>query len=263
MEFLEAVLQGDAPEAALPSRSPRVRVRKRPALEFIQIFGERNSGTKHLKALISGSALEPDKILGAYATKTDPVNKARMIGYKHYYPRPEKIAKHQKSTLFLVIYKNPYTWIRSMLVKPYHFKGSLEGKGIEDLPGLKLAGFDVHGKEIPDVHPETGELLTMFGLREHKIRAWEGLASMVDNVAYINYEDLLLNPTAVVTHVVEEFPALFNGTVPDHVADPKYLAKYISPEPFSEAEMAVLNAGIEWEAEAIAGYEKDNLFIPH
>ena len=243
-------------------RPPSVRIHK-AGPRYIQIYGERNSGTKYLTQLISENALDPDVVLGSYASKKDPVNKAKMIGYKHYYPQAAKLAQHQSKTLFLVVYKNPYTWIRSMLSKPYHFKECLAGKTIEDLPSLELAGFDIHGREIPDVHPVTGKRITMFELRKYKILEWEKLSQTVDNVVFVNYEDLLLSATAMMQSITDEFAGLFHaGPVKNHIPDPKYVKKYVSPKPFTDRQMQVMNDNIDWSTEAIAGYEKDNLFIP-
>ena len=233
-----------------------------PRLTHIQIYGERGSGTKYLTSLVSEVMIEPENVLGSYATKTNPENKAKMIGYKHYYPNTKKISKHGRGTLFLVVHKNPYTWIRSMLKKPYHFKADLEGKTILDLPGLRLAGLDVHGRQIPDVHPETGELLTIFELRRQKILAWEKLTALAENVAFLNYESLLQHPTENTQAIVDAYPSLFSvKTVPLRKPDPRYLEKYMSPQPFTEAEMDVMDSHIDWEAEAIVGYQKGNLFI--
>ena len=242
--------------------TPRVRI-VRSGPTYVQVYGERNSGTKYLTQLIREAARAPDNVLGAYASRSDPVNRARMIGYKHYYPRPEKLALHQHETLFVVIYKNPYTWIRSMLGKPYHFRECLDGRAIADLPGIRLAGHDIHGREIPDVHPETGERITLFELRKFKILAWEALADQVENVAYVNYEDLLVSPSETMQAIIDAFGGFFaEGTAPRHEPDPKFVAKYVSPAPFDPADMAVMDAHIDWEAEALAGYERGNLFVP-
>ncbi|MBV1869008.1 MAG: hypothetical protein KUG69_14055 [Marinosulfonomonas sp.] len=248
--------------AGLIRRKPRVRLQK-PRMTHIQIYGERNSGTKYLTQLVSLNARDSDSVLGSYASKKDPINRAKLIGYKHYYPRPEKLIRHQDKTLFLVIYKNPYTWIRSMFAKPYHFRNCLEGKSITDLPNIKLAGFDIHGRAIPDTHPDTGERITLFELRKFKIQQWENLVNLVGNVAYINYEDLLLSPTEVIQRIVDEFGSWFDDTnVPEQVPDEKYVTKYITPKPFSDDELTVMNANIDWSAEALAGYEKNNFFVP-
>lgn|GEM_PF-6173547 len=249
------------PPAQSPDK-PRVRMH-RAGLTHIQIYGERNSGTKYLTQLITDNVLDQNCVLGSYANKKDPINKARLIGYKHYYPRPEKLAKHQAETLFLVIYKNPYTWIRSMLAKPYHFKDCLKGKTILDLPDLELAGYDIHGREIPDVHPDTGKRITMFDLRKFKIQEWEKLSHSVSNVAFVNYENLLVSPTPIIQAIADEFGSLFrDGDVVEHIPDEKYLAKYVTPAPFSDEEIAVMNANIDWSAEARIGYRKNNFFIP-
>ncbi len=260
--FLGITVSQPGPARIKPAQSGApVRI-KRPDLTHIQIFGERSSGTKYLTSLIAENMKDPGNVLGSYASKKDPVNKAKRIGYKHYYPNPTKIAQHQRETLFLVVHKNPYTWIRSMLGKPYHFKACLEGKSVTDLPELKLAGYDIHGREIPDVHPVSGARLTMFELRKHKILEWERLANYVDHIAYVNYEHLLMQPSEIVQAITDAFPSLFaSPRAPDHVPDPHYVSKYVTPKPFSGAEMEVMDTHIDWEAEAILGYKRGNLFI--
>lgn len=256
----------DTQSVARPTPTPKAPAQlriHRGGLRYIQIYGERNSGTKFLTQRIMENARNPDTVMGSYATRTDPVNRARLIGYKHYYPRAEKLAKHQHETLFLVIYKNPYTWVRSMLAKPYHFKASFEGKTIADLPDVLLNGVDIHGRPIPDVHPETGAQINLFELRRHKILRWEALAEQVANVVYVNYEQLLVRPTELTQQIVDAFPSVFaNPRAVVHVPEERYVHKYMSPAPFEPAETAVMDAHFDWEAEAMAGYAKGNLFVP-
>lgn len=42
----------------------------------------------------------------------------------------------------------------------------------------------------------------------------------------------------------------------------KYVGKYVTPEPFSEAELAAMDGAIDWDTEARIGYARGNLFIP-
>lgn len=233
-------------------------------LKYVQIFGERNSGTNYLKRLVSENMNEPENVLGSYATKSNPNNLAKLFGYKHYYADPKKVTREEQAeTLFLVLYKNPYTWIRSTLSKPYHFQACLEGRSITDLAELRLEGFNVRGLQIPDVHPETGELVNIFELRRHKIRNWEGLIDQVDNVVYLNYELLLLYPTEIVQSICDDFGSLFaTKTVTQREPDMKYVEKYVEPEPFTDAELAVMDANIDWQTESLIGYQKGNFFIP-
>ncbi|MEL6644706.1 MAG: hypothetical protein AAFQ79_12290 [Pseudomonadota bacterium] len=243
-------------------RRPFVRLRS-GGLQHIQVFGERNSGTKYLSQLVGEAARDPEVVMGSYASLKDPVNKAQFIGYKHYYPQLARIARVQSRTLFLVIYKNPYTWIRSMLDKPYHFKKCLEGKSITDLPNVRLHGVDIFGREIPDVHPHTGERLTLFELRAQKIQQWEALSYNVHNIAFVNYEHLLVSPTDTLQPIIDAFPSLFiDRLAPQYEPDPRYIDKYVTPAPFTDAEMAVMDAHIDWRMEELAGYEQGDLFLP-
>ncbi len=245
------------------ARLVRVHENTQNPLRYIQLYGERNSGTNYLKRLLTVHMRVPENFVGSYATKSNPVSSAKLMGYKHFYVNPEKVAKHQSRTLFLVIYKNPYTWLRSMMEKPYHFRASLEGKVLTDLPDIKLDGRDSRGTKIKDVHPETGADVTMFELRAHKIANWEGLVDQVDNVAFVNYEHLLMYPTQIVQTIVARFGSLFHTQhIPHILTDKRYLDKYVTPEPFADGEMDAMDAHINWDAEARVGYAKGNLFIP-
>ena len=240
----------------------RIQTASDQMLSHVQIFGERNSGTNHLRKLVEENMHNPENFLGSYSTNSNPENTARRFGYKHYYADAEKIKENQSDTLFLVIYKNPYTWIRSTLHKPYHFKSCLNGKSIYDLPSVRLFGTDSRGRQIPDVHPESGENIDIFELRHHKIQNWENLKNLVDNVAYINYETLLLEPTKTIQSILINYASLFKvSKAPVYVTDKAYLDKYSNPQTFSESEMEVLNTNIFWNSENFIGYEKNDLFI--
>ncbi|MBV1903944.1 MAG: hypothetical protein KUG58_09940 [Marinosulfonomonas sp.] len=126
-----------------------------------------------------------------------------------------------------------------------------------------MAGLDIHGREIPDTHPDTGERITLFELRKFKIQRWENLVKLVGNVAYVNYQDLLLSSIKIIQRIVDEFGSWFDDTkVPEHVPDKKYVRKCITPEPFSDNELTVMNSNIDWSVEALAGYERNNFFVP-
>ncbi len=235
-------------------------------LEFIQIYGERNSGTNILKNSLECYIEGENRVLGSYKTKYDDFNGAKIFGYKHYYPRYDKLfGKNNdicRKTLFLVIYKNPYTWIRSMINKPYHFKNCLEGMNIEDLENFKIEGFNIYGKSMPDVHPDTGDLLTLFDLRRYKIEQFEDLKYKVENVGYVNYEELLINPFKILTQITKTWPSLFVTTEMLYFeSSKKYLEKYIPPKSFTELEMEIMNRCIDWEKENLIGYKKNNLII--
>ncbi|MEM9343495.1 MAG: hypothetical protein AAGA87_10665 [Pseudomonadota bacterium] len=224
---------------------------------YVQIYGERNSGTTYLSKLIQDNMRVSKNLLGLAKSEATPLGHD-VFGYKHWFPVWEKLADpRQAETLFLVIYRNPYTWIRAMMDKPYALSRSLSGRTIADLPAIKLAGH-MNGKDTKnEFDPVTGEQLTIFELREKKIEYWEELKSRVANVAYVNYEDLLENPPGVVEGLADRFPGLFSQPLSlDRKPFREQLEEFKSPVELADAERDAIESAIHWDSERAIGYRK-------
>ncbi|MEO1580025.1 MAG: hypothetical protein AAFS05_15250, partial [Pseudomonadota bacterium] len=73
----------------------------------------------------------------------------------------------------------------------------------------------------------------------------------------------LLSPAATLARIVKAFPGAFNDhPLPELAPDPAYVEKYLRPEAFTEDEMAIMDAHLDWTMEALAGYAQGNLFVP-
>src|SRR5690606_23200560 len=108
-----------------------------------------------------------------------------IFGYKHWFLNWEKLSDLRKEqTLFIVIYRNPYTWVRAMMDRPYALAKAIEGHSIKDLPHIKLVGH-INGKNTSnESHPDTGNELTLFELRKLKIESFQTLKSRAHQVVY-------------------------------------------------------------------------------
>lgn len=93
-------------------------------IKDVQIFGERCSGTNFIHALIE---------------RNFDVTVTSDYGFKHWFipgvhPRGKpnrttdlesrKNLKDSNNTLFLFVFRNPYSWLQSLYLKPHHSEGS-------------------------------------------------------------------------------------------------------------------------------------------
>jgi hypothetical protein len=226
-------------------------------IEYVQLFGERNSGTSFLGKLAQANQRNPANFLGNKPTETAPLG-AELFGYKHWFINWEKLRdERRRQTLFLVIYRNPYTWIRAMMARPYALERSIGGRPVADLPGIALVGH-INGRDTRnELHPETGETINIFQLRKHKIGHFEKLKDQVENIAYLNLESLVRDPAGTMRSLQASFPSAFRVTLDLDVAAPRALHREcITPEPFADDDMNILDTAFDWEAEERIGYTR-------
>ncbi|MEL6227994.1 MAG: hypothetical protein AAFR01_13395, partial [Pseudomonadota bacterium] len=224
-------------------------------LDFIQIYGERNSGTTYLAKLLQDNLKTPSHVLGLAESDETPLGN-KIFGYKHWFLNWDKLKDpRQAATLFIVVYRNPYTWVRAMMDRPYALERSLTGKAIADLPDTLLAGH-INGKDTQnEFDPETGEQLTLFELRQKKLRCLEQLKDHVDNVVYLPLEELLADPAAVMAELAITFQDTFRVPLDtDRAPFRELLKEYRAPHLFNRRAHAVLDAHIDWATELAAGY---------
>ena len=164
-------------------------------IKYIQIFGERCSGTKYLEGLIDRNF--------------EDIQITKSFGYKHWFiknhfPRgkPNTSTDYEcirplsdsDDTLFLVIYRNPFDWLRSLHLKPYHAPNH------QRLTFSKFIRKKWVSYETNQVNPlwpkndnnyyfieEAGNIIQ---LRTQKILHFNNLKNVVNHVRFINYEKL-------------------------------------------------------------------------
>ncbi|WP_310620130.1 ATP-binding protein [Flexibacterium corallicola] len=241
----------------------RIHKANDPSIRYVQIYGERNSGTSFLSDILKDNMKEPRNFLGTRASDATPLG-TKIFGYKHWFINQEKFKDPRSNeTLFVVIYRNPYTWFRSMMEKPYALSQSISGRSVEELPGLKLAGH-INGKDtLNEFHPNTGEKVDLFELRRLKIESFENLKNYVENIVFINMETLLSDPSSMMQALSQNYRTGFVPKLNQERVPPRALLRqYSKPEVFSPQEIRVLNENIHWNTEASIGYEKNNYFLP-
>nr|HPR60707.1 hypothetical protein [Prolixibacteraceae bacterium] len=171
-------------------------------IKRIQIYGERASGTNFLKQLL---------------VKNIPnVAHTNQYGWKHFFP-PETFP-NSDNCLFIVIYRNPFDWLRSLHIQPHHTHPSLRKISFSDFIRSPwhciwdelanvLPADEKYGKEMMfERNPKTGERFeNVIKLRNAKIRAFESLKKKVSNIEYVCYEKLSTDPEYFVKMITEKY----------------------------------------------------------
>lgn len=161
------------------------------SIRNINIFGERCSGTNYLEQLIK-SNLETIQLSSAY-------------GYKHFFPQKEITGL--KKDIFIIIYRDPFNWLRSFYRNPWHVAPELqnmpfsdfirnEWKCVWDKHSGKSEGDELYGTEMLfERDPATGERFgNILKMRSAKVAAFETIREKTPYTYYMKYEDLNSDP---------------------------------------------------------------------
>lgn len=172
-------------------------------MTHIQIYGERCSGTNYLKFLLELN------LLGFEFTEE--------FGTKHFFPKNLHSQKVEE-TIFVVIARNPYDYLRSLHQNPWHTDDSLRNIPFSEFirkqwkcvynSDLRMSeDHPDYGKEMMhERNPETGERFkNVLQMRSAKYNAWLQLKKYSNRVFFINYESLNANPQLFVKQFSERF----------------------------------------------------------
>jgi len=171
-------------------------------IQKIQIFGERCSGTNYLERLL--------------AQNLRNVTIQWEFGWKHWFHRPG--IENATDCLFVVIYRNPFDWIRSLHRNPWHANRALRGIPFGEFIRREwwcvwdehadiFPGDPQYGQELMmDRCPETGQrFANVLRMRTAKIRNWKSLEDLAANSIQIRYEEISSDPDRFLTTMSEQF----------------------------------------------------------
>lgn len=239
-------------------------------LNYIQIFGERNSGTNYLHKLIEKNIQD--------------IEVGYKYGWKHGYTNLKTInSSDTQKTLFIHITKDPYAWISSMHDKPHHapqlyfmnfsefiktewacYKGKqyqVRAKNLEAEP-LKP-----EEEMLKERDPITGKRFkNVCQLRNAKMHRFIKLEDHVENYLHIKYEDLLFQQETVFRNLSSRFNLNVNKKLKNdsgyHGKDPnksftrqsfysnkEYMDKY------NEEDIKFVNTELKFKNENSLGYK--------
>lgn len=171
-------------------------------IQKIQIYGERCSGTNYLERLLAQN-LRHMKFQWEF-------------GWKHGFHGTG--VERATDCLFVVINRDPFDWIRSLHLNPWHAARELRGIPFEEFIRREwFSIWDEHADLYPD-NPKYGHELIMdrcpetdqrfsnvLRMRTAKIRNWQSLKITAKYSMHIRYEDISSNPDIFLTTLSERF----------------------------------------------------------
>ena len=165
----------------------------------IKIFGERNSGTNFLTSLLESNIKEINIYSSYYKGGT---------GWKHGYPRI-KLFKKPDTTLFIFIIRDIDSWIKSMFFNPYSYE---KPNNINEFLTKKLKINDI--RKDHDVNIYKYEQLDIINLRIAKIKSYLNFYQKVNNVIFINLQDIQNNTEKFLSFLSETYKLNYKKYVP-------------------------------------------------
>ncbi len=234
-------------------------------IKYVQIFGERCSGTNFLTTLVFKNFRD--------------VELTRDFGGKHWFirnhkPRPPgnnstdfqcvRSLDHSEDTLFLIIYRNPYDWLRSLHEKPYHARehGGLSFSEFirKNWISYETAKLNKKWPENKDNYYFIEEADHILQLRTQKIVHLNRLKEVVRNLCFINLEVITDNIDLLAKIAVQFNISLKHQEIQ---GEQRYLAGHV-PEPSDYSpksypaiipeDLEFLKENLDWEIENNIGY---------
>lgn len=243
-----------------------------PSISGVQVFGERNSGTNYVRKLIKENISELD-ILGG--------NKG--FGWKHgdlgkpwcFYKNPSTKFCHDikdyknesDEALFVVVYRNPFIWLRSMHKQPHHaptvykkpFSEFLECKweSYYGWEGVDLSNNEKERLKIVKKDNLFEEFDNVIDLRNKKTRLFEEFKYRVKNVVYVNYELVASNPSKFLSKITTVYGLDGNKGGYKNISEDKFGFGDYKPKKYplySQSDMKVVLKYLDKIQEKSIGY---------
>ncbi len=223
------------------------------------VIGERCSGTNFLTSLIS---------------ENTQLIKCR-IGQKHFPPWYELGPEyyhgdaryyHFNNTedfLFLVIFRDPYDWVRSFHIQPHHAHKSLLNLSFSSFirePWLIDPSVTaVENYPLLDLNPKDGlPFKNIFALRSRKIEDMLEIQNRAPNVYYINYEIVRDYPEQVLKEIAHLYNLQLKSSytaIDSYKGAGKTNFKPIAYKPISDLDLEYINSQLDKKLEERIGYK--------
>jgi hypothetical protein len=239
---------------------------------YIKVFGERNCGTNYLQGLLLRNfniEILPGKVNPKFRRLKElefvrylyfKFTYPKYLGWKHQQIDIERIRSNRRSseTLFLVLIKNPYSFLLSLYKKPYHYK--LEKGDFDSFlqASWKTVGFE-HGPK---------SYLNPIVLWNEKNKSYLEFKDSGLAVELIKYEDLVADPAKVFDHLSNKYnlprkPQYFSNITRsmkgDHEKDFNYYKNYYLQQRWKEKlnaeQINVINQYLDLRTLQLIGYE--------
>lgn len=219
-------------------------------VKYLKVFGERCSGTNYITSLLCQNFTQLQYL---DHTRTSP------FGWKHDILSHEYV-KHEmaKDTLFVLVVRDPYDWLRSFFHQPHH---AYHCKKMSFSQFLKSPWFSCrdHSPSINiDVHPSGRTYHNVIEMRTEKIKALMRFHTYAPNCTLITYESVRDDPERFCSSIQAIYGlTMHSGFKPVMTyknTDEPYQAKTYFD--IDEHDMRFINSQIKWDLEYIFGYNQ-------
>lgn len=229
------------------------------------VFGERCSGTNYTQTLICSNFNLPMKHFDYPGFKHFPPWYDLPID--HYFRDPSHYTFNgTEDTLFIVVFRNPYDWVRSFHKTPWHAHPKLCGIPFSlfirspwelNYSSALIQSF-IKLNPLMDLNPDGSFFTNVFKLRSAKIRNYLLMKQRAPNIYYVNYETARDHAERVIQEISNEFN--IKAVSPFRPIDTykgKGGAVYQKKEysPISEEDLIYINSQLDEELENDIGYQ--------
>lgn len=228
-------------------------------IKNIIIRGERCSGTNYLRCLINQNI------------NIDVID----LGWKHSYLNIfDKKLVNQNDYLVIFIFRNPVDWVKSLYNNPWHFEEKHKKvKNIDKFIRYEqkqvIQGFSEFKEYDQNIelywerHPFTLEKpKNICQLRNWKNENFLSSSNIFENVEYIKYEDLVVNPKMWIDYLNKKYFNLeYNFNSVDYYKGDKKQGLFNKNvyDKLSVENIEFIRDNLDWSIEEKIGYFEYNL----
>ncbi len=233
-------------------------------IKRIQIFGERCSGTNYLESLLKANCKNIDEDYFFYGWKHFPCWFDYPFNPK-FYPVPKRnyTLENNRNCLFIIIFRDPYDWLRSLHLTPFHATDNLKNIPFGDFIRTKWTVDAAQMREWGnfEINPANGlPFKNVMKLRKARILNMLRIKDLVHNFYMINYETLSKSPEEVLREISHLFGVELQEEFTPILQSKKGFKKNTeiyqgSHYPAISAEdLAFINQQLDWSVEEQIGY---------
>jgi hypothetical protein len=237
-------------------------------IRSVYVFGQRNSGTNYVNALIHNNLLT----YGDHRPLYDPRDE-KDFGWKHGFPN---LMVSPDDVLAVVVYRDPIAWLQSLHRMPWHAVPSMRGLSfsefiraewisvVDDLgfgvtPESPLWGSEILAERDPKTRKRFSNAIHM---RNAKIASFRNLHSSFENCLHLRYEDVLANPKALLVFLASVFGLArrshFDPVIYDRGRKVRGLYAPRPIDPINTSDMDFIRAELDQGQEKRLGYTLPN-----
>lgn len=237
-------------------------------VRYIQLFGERCSGTNFVASLVTKNFRNVE-LTSAFG--------AKHWFLKNHFPRcrPNQSTDTEcvrtpgpesADTLFLCVFRNPFDWIRSLHRRPYHASNH-GGIPIAQFMRKPWLSFERHRSNRHWPMRDDGfwfieEAPNVLRLRSMKIEHWLNLENKVRNFRAVRYETLL-EDNGHLAGIAEDFDIPLRH--PTIEGEDRYMGRAPGTEfmpstypPFRARDLEFIYQELDWALEEKVGYTRSD-----